>query len=259
LKRVAVIGVGGVGMAHVVASERSGNKVVAIVDKNETILEKVKSEWTNSWDSVNESVPVNSECQYFTDCLKLSSVNVDLCIIATPPETHYKIIHYLKIFYSGKIIVEKPISLEFALPTTNVFVSSEWIYHSKVDSLKDIRSMSMTFQKSSTTKWDKYLPAILDFIPHFISILTYKNYYIDSIEFSKTGRDSFTGTITTNKGTIEISGARDSNAGFLINNELFDWELELFDRQIQFGGLSLDNVFRSHNLLIQKYLEKESA
>lgn len=253
MKKIVVVGVGGVGMAHVVASVRSGNEIISIVDINNKILEKSKKQWRNEWADVKEEVEVNKKCQYFNKIDDLKKVEFDLCIIATPPESHLSIIGEIRNFYNGNILIEKPASNnKIWLKFKNVYVSSEWIYHSKLNTINNIESLSMQFIKSSTTKWDKYLISAMDFIPHFISVIISKGYEIKNITFNTIDKDSFKGEIETDKNIIKISGNRDSNKGFFVNDEEFEWELELFDRQIINNGIDINKIIPIHNILIER-------
>lgn len=257
MKKIVVIGVGGVGMAHVVGAVRSGYEIVSIVDKNKDILERCKKEWKNVWDKITEECTININCKYFTDVENLrEKIDFNYCIIATPPNTHISIIKKLREFYFGNILVEKPISnniIEYNKDIFyNVYVSSEWIYHSKIKNLNEINSLKMQFMKSSTTKWDNYLVAACDFIPHFISVILYKGYKIKDIKFIKFQKDFFKGEIITDKNIIIIQGDRDENGGFFINDKEFKWELNLFDNQLNFNGLSIKDIIQSHNILIER-------
>jgi tRNA A37 threonylcarbamoyladenosine dehydratase len=82
MKKVVVIGVGGVGMVYVVATVRSNNKMVCIVDINQEILENSKKQWMNKWDTVVEGVDVDKECIYLSNIEELKGIDFNLCIIA---------------------------------------------------------------------------------------------------------------------------------------------------------------------------------
>lgn len=233
---VGIIGVGGVGMAHVIASQKLGFGVKLMVDTDEEILRRIieKDDWENTWEDFVETSPKQIDTIYSNSLqgVALSLIeSLDIIVIATPPDSHTDIASSLRSKgYKGKILIEKPlftnnseyIRTQNIYDKQNTFLSCEWVFSNKINTLyKDgIRSIYMGYKPANTTDWQSL--AVFDFIPHFCSILG--NY---SVTLTEATEDSFKGFI----GDVQISGDRVGNC-FKINDEDIYWEEDLFEKQL---------------------------
>ncbi|RJQ27290.1 hypothetical protein C4577_01610 [Candidatus Parcubacteria bacterium] len=229
-----VVGIGGVGMAHVCAIKRMGFEVLALVDLDEGILEKAKSKWINIWETFKEEVPVQKNCIYQTSLSGLPITPNDIIIIATPPTTHFSLMKEALRTKAGKILVEKPISTEMlCMSNPRLFVSAEWIYHSKLKSIDKISSLRMCYPKIPNG-WD--IPLELDFCPHFFSILISKGYDLKYISKAKAefGFRYFCShrAGSTKLSKVTFSGSRFGENGLFVNGRKLNWEEDLFDKQL---------------------------
>lgn len=261
ISKISVIGIGGVGMAHVCAISRLGLKVDGLFDINPTILENAKSEWRNEWDWVLETEPAQQDVMYSTDYQDAAKLQSDLTIIATPPNSHKEITEYLLENTSSKILVEKPLSnIIWNQPNidTRLYVSSEWIYHSQLPNSIE-REIEMAFPSSKTTIWDCDNPAYLDFYPHLLSIIFKMGYSVEKVEEIVKRQDFFLFEIHLcrdfKKTTIYAKGIRTKSheieLGLFIDNVKFDWEMDLFDKQI-------DSILKGTESLWTKILPLEN-
>ena len=243
--RIVVIGIGGVGMAHVCAAVRCGFEIVALVDTSSSILKQATNVWENHWLDTYETVPVQKDTHYLphiNGLLKIGTLrSEDLIIIATPPHTHETIINFCLKYFPSRILVEKPIAM---VPTNlsddRLRLSTEWIYHSNTFP-NPINSISMNYPKASTTDWGYALPAVLDFCPHLFSVLLHNKHILTKIVSTRIRKDTFELVIEEECGKkINLSGGRlldepldfESHFGLFVNGILFDWEEHLFDKQL---------------------------
>lgn len=234
--KVIVVGIGGVGMAHVCAAVRNGYSIVAVVDIDSGVLERSKSSWSNRWLDLSESVVPQEDvvyCRYLSDLIGIDIGQTDLIILCTPPDTHVTLAKYCLDNFPARVLVEKPISIESSsLADDRLILSTEWIYHSK-GFPSNIDSLGMCYPKSSTTNWGYNLPAVLDFGPHLFSILVSEGYNIAGIEKRWLGKDGFHLIAFVDEGYVNLFGSRaGENFGLFVNGELFDWEDNLFDKQL---------------------------
>jgi len=270
--RIVVIGIGGVGMAHVCAAVRCGFEIVALVDTSSSILKQATSVWENKWLDTYETVPVQKDTHYLPNInylLKIESLRSEdlIIIIATPPHTHETIINFCLKHFPSRILVEKPIAM---VPTNlsdgRLLLSTEWIYHSKTFPTL-INTISMRYPKASTTNWGYALPAVLDFCPHLFSILLHNGYFFTKITPIKIRKDAFELVVEEEGGKkINLSGGRlldepldfEGHFGLFINGILFDWEEDLFDKQllnIQKGSKGVEwNLLQQLENQVKKYL-----
>ena len=236
-----VVGVGGVGMAHVCAIGRTGNRVKAIVDIDKNILERSQHKWENNWLDLVESTPVQSNCKYYlsvTDIDVLTLKNDDVFIVATPPDTHLYITDWILLNTKCSLILEKP----YMLPKTyrgnkRIIPSCEWVFHSKLNRYlqnHEIYSIGMRYPASHKTNWEQ--DTLFDFCPHLFSILAITGDVVIKDKVNKVygGQDKFAIVVeTANKPILLWGDRRNTRCGLYINDELFEWENDLFDLQIQ--------------------------
>ena len=269
--RIVVIGIGGVGMAHICAAVRCGFEIIALVDTSSSILKQATGVWENSWLDTHETVPVQKGTHYLPNMnglLKIGSLRAeDLIIIATPPHTHEAIINFCLKYFPSCILVEKPIAMVSTnLSDDRLHLSTEWIYHSKTFP-SPINTISMRYPKASTTDWGYALPAVLDFCPHLFSIILHNGYFFTKITPIKIRKDVFELVVEEENGKkINLSGGRlldepldfENHFGLFVNGVLFDWEEDLFDKQllsIQKGSKGVEwNLLQQLENQVKKYL-----
>ena len=269
--RIVVIGIGGVGMAHICAAVRCGFEIIALVDTSSSILKQATGVWENRWLDTHETVPVQKGTHYLPNMnglLKIGSLRAeDLIIIATPPHTHEAIINFCLKYFPSCILVEKPIAMVSTnLSDDRLHLSTEWIYHSKTFP-SPINTISMRYPKASTTDWGYALPAVLDFCPHLFSIILHNGYFFTKITPIKIRKDVFELVVEEENGKkINLSGGRlldepldfENHFGLFVNGVLFDWEEDLFDKQllsIQKGSKGVEwNLLQQLENQVKKYL-----
>jgi hypothetical protein len=239
-KSLIVVGLKGVGMAHVVAAGRLGYEVVGLVDNNKYVLSAAKKEWCNRWMDLVECTPVQRNTEYFQRVSSLEGLHADLCIVCTPPHTHQEILSHLPQSAADHVICEKPLSYpEPPSPTrpcmTPVSISSEWAYHTELKMLEEtegIKSMEMRYPVSRNTNWGYELPDVFDFTPHFFSILEGFGRTVHDMHYVGDGQY----VVETDKGDCVFKeGARSEPFGFFVNNTVFHWQEDLFDLQLAAG------------------------
>lgn len=236
--RIVVVGVGGVGMAHVCAAVRQGYEVLALVDTNADILTQREKCWENSWLDHYETVKAQKETKYFFDIHCLHEFNFtkeDLIILATPPNTHIDLVKQCLDNTKARILVEKPYSDRIVFEediSDRVLISAEWIHHSSLEFVNDIYSLGMSYKKLEGTTFD--LPLTLDFCPHLFSIWLSKGYDISSVKNIPDLDDRFSFSINFKPtGYATMWGRRDlDKSGLWINYHLHVWEDDLFDKQL---------------------------
>jgi hypothetical protein len=235
--RLAVVGVGGVGMAHVVAARRAGLDVVALVDRDEGILARARQDWSNQWLDVYERADPQPDTQYLYSAIDLP-LAVDLTVIATPPDTHNTVLAACLWATKGRVLLEKPVSYPgVPLPLSKtedvrVSVSGEWVHHTGVQTFHDpLVSLTMAFPEAHTTAWKTPLPMALDFMPHLLSIIRAKHYWVDDI----VRLDAETYLVHTSGGPIECHLRRTPPYGLWLNDTRLDWQDNLFDLQLLAG------------------------
>lgn len=239
-KRIVIVGLKGVGMAHLTAAGRLGYEVVALVDNDEHILEHAKQEWRNEWLDVDESTPVQPGTYYCTDVRQLVELRSDLLVLCTPPHTHVDILRKLPVFCTEHVICEKPLLYPDTPSPVNpctvpVTISAEWAYHTELYELEKregIQSMEMCYPTSRKTDWGYVLPDVFDFTPHFFSIL--EGFGRTVLDMHSLGSGEF--VVHTDKGDcIFKEGSRNEPYGFFVNNTVFHWQDDLFDLQLAIG------------------------
>lgn len=239
-KSIAVVGLKGVGMAHVAAAGRLGYRVAALVDKDEAILEHCKTEWCNRWMDLVECADVQPDTLYLKDVQDLRGLDVDLLVVCSPPHTHVDILRDIPRFAAKHVICEKPLCYPAMPPETNpclvpVTISSEWAFHAALRELErneGIYSMEMRYPVSRNTDWGYELPDVFDFTPHFFSIL--EGFGRRVLDMRQVQKGQF--LVVTDKGDCTFwEGRRAEPFGFFVNNTVFHWQDNLFDLQLQAG------------------------
>ena len=265
--RIVAIGVGGVGMAHIVQAANGGHEIYAIVDRNPGVLWRARTEWLNVWSGNVEEADPQAATIYATDLSHVEvpaspftyggrrpnarmtrSDKVDLAIIATPPHTHFKIIKGIR-NHTHKIICEKPSifpeKTELVLKWPEVTMSTEWAFHSKMADVGTITHMRMAFAPAHTTRWGYELPMPHDFGPHFLSLLEANlQPYHGLVSDEQQAENRLVAYAGDEHVIMEMS--REMPFGFWVNGDEWEWEDDLFLKQINlgYGQLSLEQSYR---------------
>lgn len=241
-QEIIVMGVGGVGMAHVVAAARAGCRVVAIVDNNPSVLARARRQWENRWMELVESADRQPKTLYLTSLEGLDWTDpidrADIAIIATPPHTHQSILYGTKIRQMARhVICEKPTSFPdnplWKLGGDGVSISSEWVWHDRnLSSGRTIyTSFRMAYPESKTTSWGYTLPKPLDFGQHCLALLASNGHSYEGMDAASDDCVN----LRTDKGEVEMLFSRDAPYGFWVNGEKWDWQEDLFERQLIYG------------------------
>lgn len=261
MNTIGVIGIGGVGMAHICAAVRSNIQIKYLIDINDTILNNAiaSNTWVNRWGDIVEEVQKTDSVIYSKSLNIAKTISVDLIILATPPHTHIDIITDLYP-YTQKLLCEKPCSISnyFNDIDNKIIMSTEWPYHKKIVNYNHISYLGMNFLPSKTTVWEYPFPASLDFLPHLFSILIHKKYKIQDITCKYHNNDGFLFNAKTNKGDVILQGFRNSEKplGLYINNDILNWQNDLFDIQfnnVETIGISW-NLMQELECKIRKFL-----
>jgi len=234
--RVGIIGVGGVGMAHVIASHNNGYQIAYIVDNDEAVLNKAQKKWENKWSDVYEWAEIQFGVIYANKIPK--GAEVDLIIIATPPKTHEDILEQVPTDFEGRILLEKPTFLSEDWSRFNIEVCTEWIHHSKIALKTNLNQLEMHY-RTDDKYWKKQMPLAYDFCPHLFSVLIFHGYEILDMEALNCSADNFDIDVFTNRGIVNLTGSRESDWGLGINGMRCKWENDLFEKVQKVGGISL--------------------
>jgi hypothetical protein len=243
---IIVVGVGGVGMAHVCAAGRSGWTVRAIVEADPVTLARAKLAWKNAFDGMSETVPVQPGCRYAQKIQHLADEpSPDLVVIATPPHTHERLALLAGCTWTdAAILVEKPFWLSresvHEIGEARVRTSGEYAFLTGLqNALKDADEILVTNTRPNrTTEWGYQLTMAQDYLPHIGAILVRHLGCPPLEEIFWTERKSelfrFTGTLQFGDRRFHITALRGEEYPYQwrIGHWTFQWELELFDRQL---------------------------
>lgn len=247
--RVAVIGIGGVGMAHVIAATRVGFNVVALIEKDSNILGSSRQGWKNVWKNVvEEAVPQKGTI--YSNSIGDIPRDVDIIIVATPPDTHVEIVDALiEANFRCRIIVEKPLSMgEVKEYPENVEVSCEWIYSSFMPTIQRFNSLGMSFTRQKKN-WKYQITPLANYAPHLFSILMAKG-VAGSVEIIEANKVDFSMYI----GEALVYGSHHGDFGLTINGVSYSWEKDLFDKQLLSKNHPTWNSFVGFHNSIKDYI-----
>lgn len=232
--RVGIIGLGEVGMSHVIASQKNGHDIVYLVDIDDEILHQRSQKWESKWSDTYEWAEIQFGVIYANKIP--TKVEVDLIIIATPPKTHDLILDNLEEF-EGRILIELPAKLSDNWHSLNLEVCSQWIHHSQINNKTVLNQLEMHYIVEPR-QWNKKAHLALNFCPHLFSILIFHGYHLEDMEVIESSVDSFDIDVFTNRGIVNLIGSQDSNWGLGINGSRMKFENETVEKLQTVGGIS---------------------
>jgi len=232
--KIGVVGVGGVGMAHVIAAKKLNWNVSWLVDTDQEVRERCREGWRNEWLFEVEEVPVQPDTLVFGNVREVPEHQaVDVVVIATPPHTHMELVaDSIERGIARTIIVEKPCSYpEKGLKLNNgvpVRVSGEWLF--SVPMPQRPKTMHMSYPPSNTSSWGYEMPTALDLLPHMFTMLVANGYSVERIV-----------RLTQNSIIVEGTGGRHTvcswddkpQFGFWIDQHPVPWASVYFCMQLQ--------------------------
>ena len=252
--KVAIVGVGGVGAAHLVAASRIGAEVVAVIDTDQDTLDRFSHKWENRWESVVETGVPQAGTRY----LKVfpERLDVDITILATPPHTHAALLaQALEATKArdGHVIVEKPLTITTLDWSTidRASMCAEWIHHPELSIKDGTTSIGMCFKEAHTTDWGYKLSLEEDFLPHLLSILHASGRRAEDIQVQVSTNDLLRVIFTDESGERMLCwGRRKGGSGLFVGAQCLDWHPDLFDRQLLLGrGIPILDAWKWERLI----------
>lgn len=95
-------------MAHAMAVERCGNRVIAVLDPNPAAKDRLADEWVNSWGKFRQTLIPKHKPKLFTSPGEFDRVRGDLLIVSCPTEWHLEYARRYARRYK-KVLCEKPL------------------------------------------------------------------------------------------------------------------------------------------------------
>ena len=140
--KIGIIGIHGVGKAHAIALLPDQElSFISDVDLTRVFSgDRAARQLVNKWGTIHERamVPSHVPLIHVNDLTASDTLYAtDLCIIATPDNTHRDIYFFLRrAGYEGFILVEKPLKFgeHERLKDPKLAVGFEWLYHPVIDS-----------------------------------------------------------------------------------------------------------------------------
>jgi len=241
-RRIAVVGVGGVGMAHVVAAGRLGYEVAVIVDRDPAVLARARQAWRNQFDEVDEFAPVQAGCRYFSNLRDQPNwPAVDVTILAVPPHTMERAAQQAaQIWREALILCEKPLWLSDELRASigaRLRLSGEYAYLRGLPDVMPCRAIGIeSTRPTMTTFWGYRLFMLHDYGPHLGSILLRhlgppRRAGWESLTNKV---DRFAGRLRWDDRLIEVEATRSESVPYAwtFDGQPMHWELDLFDQQL---------------------------
>jgi len=250
-RRVAVIGVGGVGMAHACAAGRLGLPVVAMIDADPATLARVRKRWFNTFDGHDEEVAVQCGCDYMMQ-VGGAMPDADVVIVAVPPHAQealaFKIAHS---WPRALVMFEKPVWLSHEAKRVfgdRLRMSAEHVHMVDVGGfVRAATSITATSTRTTaTTRWGYTLNLLQDLGPHLFSLL-----YVHVghplkygwISLTDDGAFGFSGRVRWDERDVLVSALRSPGLrfGWTLRGHTqddgqwerrFAWQPDLFDRQL---------------------------
>jgi hypothetical protein len=255
-KQVVVVGVAGVGMAHIIAAVRTGNQVVGIVDRKPDILRRVSVSWRNEFDGLVEEVETQSDVWYGPTIYDIpQELPVDMVIVCTPPHITTRLaLAAAERFPEAIIVCEKPL-LEASYLVDKLGdrlrLSSPYVFIEQArDLLREKPFGTITrFSGDFTNRshWGYQLSYAFDWLPHLAGML-YVNLgkpdHYGWLSFAAE-HDTFSGKLLWEDWTFKVTGFRHPSLPFelIVNGTPLGWQADLFDKQIDDkGGLPADAI-----------------
>ncbi len=223
-------------MAHAIAANRVGARVVALIDTDEFILETAQKRWQNRWGGYMEGCDPHKGTIYDTEIRRLDN-SPDLVILATPPKTHDNmLVAAATAWPDAHVIIEKPLFLQdrAMIYAHRASMSCEWLYHTQAAEAMEAGSLGMSFPHP-IKKREWHLPLVHEFAPHLLAMLA-SFAEIDEIQVIHSVEDAFSLLVHTSHGKRGVWGDRTSAPGIYFNEDRYGWEVNLFDKQIIAGG-----------------------
>lgn len=260
VERIAVVGVGGVGMAHVIAATRTGGEVTDIVDTNPPTLRRARDQWRNVWGDVVEEAEPQAGTRYWRSIQELQLAGrgdvASLVILAVPPAFHEDVTEAaLKAWPKSHIIAEKPLMFihgsRFAPQSHRLSMSAEWVHHSQAMRARSARSIGMCFPEPQGDKRRRSwrLPLALEFMPHLLSLTAPFKDIVD-MQVTHATQKAFRIEVETSAGAVTMWGDRISEPGIYFDEHRYPWENDLFDKQIAArGGAEITKMMQAEDIL----------
>lgn len=242
MKKVIVIGVGGVGMAHVIAAARVGYAVTAIIDRDPATLERAREDWSNTFDGQTERTEPQAGCEYFTRLPDYPPPPADIVIVATPPHMQEQLLPRVSdLWPSALLLVEKPMWL--SAPTlravgTRLRLSAEWTHLIGLDALlRDCTEIKiLSGDRTTTTDWGYQLSMLSDWGPHLASMFATQLPATNNFgwEWLESGLNEFCGFLRYGEKRVVVTAARDAHLPYAweFNGQIRRWQPDLFDLQL---------------------------
>jgi hypothetical protein len=258
---VVVVGVGGVGMAHVVAAGQLGMGVLGIADASLEVLIRAQSSWCNRFDGLVEETPVQNGCHYALSVEDLRCAEPDLVIIAVPPTVSDSVVRATaRKFPEARILCEKPMWLSEGTITTyasRLTISGEYMFLSGMSEFMDVAKHHgisiLSTRPTMTTDWGFRLNMLHDYGPHLLSLLWRKHSQLPIPEgFEHVPKvcgweslhhdtDFFHGIIRYDEHAYTVTAIRSEKVPYGWKTRGIDlhWEDDLFHKQLQSPNLGI--------------------
>jgi threonine dehydrogenase-like Zn-dependent dehydrogenase len=250
-KKVAIVGISGLGMAHACACGRVGYQVVAIVDRNREALDRARNRWVNRFDGLEEETPVQAGCVYAeTFSWLLGDTNPDAVILATPPHVFEQLIWQVgSVWPNAVVCCEKPVwlseqAMEFI--GQRLRMSAPYVHLSGLkEALASAGNVTIhSTRPTMTTRWGYRLTMLSDYMPHFGAMLWHHLGRVDRYGWERleAGVDWFKGDLRWGDRLFHIDARRGEDVPYawFLDGQRLEWELELFDRQMVVGNFGIE-------------------
>ncbi len=270
-KKVIVVGVGGVGMAHVCAIVRTGGRVIAMIDKDRHILMQAAHGWVNQWDDKTEWVEKQAGCLYADNLLEpeIMALQPDIVAVCVPPHALMPLaIQAANVFPNSLILVEKPVweyKPLIAEIGDRLYMSSEYIYYDAL--LLAVREAEnlviFSGDLTNRTRWGYRISIGQDYLPHLVGLLFVA--YGGGKEYGwlsyKAGLDVAAGVLRWGDKVFHVRMMRHECLPFefIIDGKRFTWQDDLFDRQYQASPPGLPASIISAAMEIARHKEFPGA
>lgn len=256
MKKICIIGAGGVGKAHAIAAlkwfhEQSNDVgILYLVDFKDVLERKYNAkEVTNSWGPIKDvyMIPENAKVvEIFIDnksnneiCSELRSLCADCYIIATPTPFHFQ---YLNALRGNTIICEKPIvhpndidvfhNLLYTFSPSewaHLHLGIEWLYHPKLKNINNITKIDFTHgYVPEAAAWDiKYhIHDLGSHVVHLYQHLTGENIIpIESVQTILDENERVTNLVTDEGVLLRFGYVRWKEEDFISisHKHILDW------------------------------------
>lgn len=271
-KNATIIGVGGVGMAHVCALVREGWEIDQMIDTNDRLIASLQGEstWSNNWGIFSEKVDAQPKTIISEELSDKGDPNIDLLIIAVPYKSQPKVLDewYLTYgFFPKKVFLEKPPSYDSYQLLKNkgvdVYVGSQYVTSEQVQLanaalLDEDEELSMIYFKCPhvvDSDWKASFHPYENLMPHVVSVLAEIGFSVNSIDHILNRQKKSVALVNvTHRGNehraVELIVEYGHEHVFLIITDSYEFKVEhhpdLFDNQLRYP-FSADMYFRNWN------------